>query len=339
MRILIIGGTGNISTAITGELLRRGHDLTLFNRGHTQVPGARTIVGDRTDRPAFEARMRQEGAFDCVIDMVAYAAEEGESLVRAFGGRCGQFIFCSTVDVYAKPAPVYPVTEGHPRGQSAAFPYAYRKGRLEETLERAAAEGAFNLTILRPAATYNDTSAPLGILDSGLAVMRRIREGRPVIVMGDGLSLWTSSHRDDVGLAFANAVGNPATYGRAYTVAGDEALTWLAYYDAARRALDAPPIEFVGIPTWVLVRAAPKSCDWCGVNFKYDNIFDNSAAKADLGYRYTITWAEGVRRMVAHHDAASAIDAAQDHPAYDALVSRFTCLNEYLADEFAPLDV
>ena len=339
MRVLIIGGTGNISTATTRALLERGHDLTLYNRGHQSIEGVRTIVGDRTDHAAFEATLRAEGSYDCVIDMIAYTPEDGPSLVRALGGRCTQLVFCSTVDVYVKPARVYPITESHPLSQNPEFAYAYQKGRLEEILGRAADDGAFALTILRPAATYNDTSAPIGILNSGLAIMRRIQEGRPVIVMGDGLSLWTSSHRDDVGLAFANAVGNPSTFGQAYTVAGDEALTWLGYYGAVAEALGAPPIRTVGIPTALLVQAAPRTCAWCGLNFQYDNIFDNARAKDELGYRYTVTWREGAARMVAYHVAAGDIASAPDHPAYDALVERFERLGAILARDLAPLDV
>jgi nucleoside-diphosphate-sugar epimerase len=226
------------------------------------------------------------------------------------------------VDVYRKPAPQYPISEESPRGADHRFSYAANKVAIEEELERAAASGAFELTIVRPAATYNDQSTPIGILNSGLAVMRRIRQGLPVIVLGDGLSLWTSSHRDDVGRAIAMAAGNHTAYGKAYTISGNEAITWLQYYGAIAEAMKAPDIEFVGIPSRLLAQAAPKTCEWCELNFQYDNVFDNAKARKDLDYHYTVSWAEGVARMVSYQDSIGAIDASSDNPSYNSLVSR-----------------
>src|SRR6185295_1991914 len=114
MKVLIIGGSGNISTAIARDLVERGEAVTIFTRGSQAVEKTLKVnhlVGDRTDFPRFEAQMKAAGVFDCVIDMIGYHPAEVESDLRAFQGRVGQFIFCSTVDVYAKPAPLYPVRE------------------------------------------------------------------------------------------------------------------------------------------------------------------------------------------------------------------------------------
>ena len=242
------------------------------------------------------------------------------------------------MDVFLKPAPSYPVGPKASRGADPRFAYAYDKLRMEEILEEAAAGGAFALTILRPAATYNDHSTPIGILNSGLSVMRRLRLGLPVIVMGDGLTLWCSAHRDDVGAAIARAAGNPRAYGKAYTLAGDEALAWIQYYQAVADALGAPPVTFAGIPTELLLAAAPKTCAWCGLNFKYSNVFDSSPAKRDLEFAYTIPWAEGARRMAAFHDRLGAIDAAVDHPAYAGLIERMRALKNELSQTMSILD-
>ena len=123
MRALIIGGTGHISTGITPLLLARGDTVTLYNRGQTE----QRIVGDRTDHAAFEAQMAEVGVFDCVIDMVCFRPEEAASTLRAFAGRTGQYILCSTVDVYTKPAKRYPVREQEERQPSPQFPYAWNK--------------------------------------------------------------------------------------------------------------------------------------------------------------------------------------------------------------------
>ena len=337
MKVLMIGGTGNIGTAVADTLLQRGWEVTLCGRGQGR-PDCGFIQTDRTRHADFESEMKEHGSWDCVIDMVGYTPTDAQSAVRAFAGRTAQFVFCSTVDVFAKPAPSYPVGPTAPRGADPRFAYAYDKVRMEEILEEAAAGGAFALTILRPAATYNDRSTPIGILNSGLSVMRRLRLGLPVIVMGDGLTLWSSAHRDDVGAAIARAAGNPRAYGKAYTLAADEALTWIQYYQAVADALGAPPVTFVGVPTELLVAAAPKACAWCGVNFKYDNVFDSSPAKEDLKFAYTIPWAEGARRMAAFHERLGEIDAAADHPAYDKLIQRMQALKTELSQTMSMLE-
>jgi nucleoside-diphosphate-sugar epimerase len=342
MKILIIGGTGNISTAITRALVERGDDVTLYNRGKSkvQIPdGYKTILGDRTDYAVFEAQMAEAGRFDCVIDMICYKPEEAESIVRAFRGRIGQLIFCSTVDVYTKPAKLYPITAEAERQPSPVFPYAFNKGLCENILREAHQRGDFPLTIIRPAQTYNDSSTPIPLLGPGTSLLNRIRKGKPVIVHGNGTSLWVASHRDDVGPAFVGAIGNSETFGKGYDVTGDEWMTWEAYYETAARVMDAPPITFVHIPTDLLGKIAPKSAEWCVVNFHYNNIFDNTPAKTDLGFQYTITWEEGVRRMVAWHDERGAIDGSPEYPFYDQIVAAWQRLGEAIVKELAGLDV
>jgi nucleoside-diphosphate-sugar epimerase len=341
MKVLIIGGTGNISTATARHLVARGDEVILYNRGQRQVdiPGAyKTMIGDRYDHAAFEAQMTEAGTFDCAIDMIGYALEDVESAVRAFGGRVKQYIFCSTVDVYTKRPKGYPVTEDTERTPYPSFPYAFKKARCERILEAAQARGDFALTIIRPAQTYNDSSTPLPLIGPGVHLLRRVRQGKPILILGDGTSLWVASHRDDVGPAFAVAAGNPETYGKSYNVTGDEVMTWERYYTVVGEVMGAPPLDLVPIPTDLLGRMAPKAAEWCVENFHYNNLFDNSAAKADLGYRYTIAWEEGVRRMVAWHDARGAIDSSPDFHLYDEIVSAWRRHSEELVREFAGLD-
>lgn len=322
MRVLIIGGTGNISTAIAAQLIGRGDQVVLYNRGkiRPQFEGEyQVIVGDRTDHARFEAQVRQAGVFDCAIDMIGYEPEDAHSAVRACRGRVGRFVFCSTVDVYTKSGARYPVREDAERSPAPAFPYAYKKAQLERILEAAQEEGAFLLTIIRPAATYNDSSAPISLVGKGTLVFHRLRRGLPLILLGDGTSLWVIWHRDDVARAFVAALDNPAAAGRSYHVTGEQWLTWEIYYQTAARVLGVQA-DFARIPTELLVRMAPAAAEWCGINFCFNNLFDNAAAKADLGFCYTITWEEGVRRMVAYHDAQGAIDACPPEPLYDRIV-------------------
>lgn len=300
MKVLIIGGTGLISTPLTHFLLQRGDDVTLCNRGTTpsRVPdGTRILHGDREQYATFENQMREAGSFDCVIDMVGYAPGDGESVVRAFKGRIGQFIFCSTVDVYRKPATRYPYTEAESYG--GLNTYSKNKVVIEKTLLEAHTRGDFPVTIIRPAYTYGESRGVLYPVGSSGAYLDRIRQGKPIIVHGDGSSLWVACHIDDVARAFMAAMGNTQTFGKSYHTTGEEWMTWDQYHQGVAEALGAPPPTFVHIPTDTLVKIAPERAVSVGDNFQFNNIFDNSAAHRELGFRYTISWVEGVRRAVA----------------------------------------
>lgn len=307
MQILIIGGTGLISTAITRDLAARGDRVTVFNRGRREAempPDITLLRGDRTDYAAFEAQMAEAGPFDCVIDMVGYAPEDAASAVRAFRGRVGQFVFCSTVDVYQKPASRYPTTEDEPYGGLNA--YSRNKVTIERTLLAAQDAGGFPLTILRPAATYGEGRAPLSPLSGRDMYFDRLRRGKPLIVHGDGSALWTSCWCEDVAHAFVAAVGNPRAIGRAY--------------HTAAAAIGAPAPTLVHLPTDVLVRATARAA-LIGENFQFNNVFDNAVARADLDFRPTLPWREGVRRMFTWLAAHGRIANSDDDPFEDRLIA------------------
>jgi nucleoside-diphosphate-sugar epimerase len=235
--------------------------------------------------------------FDVVVDMICFTAEEADVAVGAFGGLVRHYVMCSTVDVYTKPANYYPVDEAHERRPSRAFDYAYQKQRAEEILEAAHLASAFPVTVLRPAATYaSHVVAPLGTMD---LYVERLRAGRPVILPGDGSSLWVACHRDDVARAFVAALGNQRTFGRAYNVASDELVTWDRYWRTFAGALGIDEPEFLHVPTNLLTLAAPSMAEWCGFNFQYHNVIDSGAAKQDLDFVSSVPWAKGAQ-LVAH---------------------------------------
>jgi nucleoside-diphosphate-sugar epimerase len=324
MKILIIGGTGLISVSITHELLDRGEDVTLFNRGKSSLPldaRAKVIHGDRTDYAAFETQMHEAGQFDVVMDMVGYQPDDGPSVVRAFGGRVGHFIFCSTVDVYHKPAFRYPYVESEPYGGLNA--YSSNKVILEKTLREAESRGAFPLTIIRPAYTYGESRGPVHPAGGSTMFLDRIRKGKPVIIHGDGTSFWVACHRNDVAHTFVAAAGQPRTYGRAYHTTGEEWMTWDIYVQRIAEALDTPIPRIVHIPTDILMKVAPQRYAVVGENFQYNNIFDNTAAKTDLDFRCTIPWKEGVRRMTAWLEAHNGIENSDLDPTEDRLIEKW----------------
>jgi len=160
-------------------------------------------------------------------------------------------------------------------------------------------------------------------------VIDRMRKGQPIIVHGDGSSLWAACHRDDVARAFVGAAGNPTAYGKAYHVTAKEWLTWDRYYRHVAQAAGAPDPELVHIPTDLLLRAAPERASWCAENFSFNNIFDNTAARNDLGFCYTIPFVEGMARAIAWMDAHDMIEPSESYPYYDRMIDAWkTCSDE-----------
>lgn len=346
MKILIIGGTGLISTRITQQLLARGDEVWHVNRGQRGPSGegfggirfdgpVHTITADRTDYAAFEARMHAALMFDCVMDMVAFAPDDIDSAVRAFGSRTGHYIFCSTVDVYAHPQPSgkLPYTEDAPRfGRNA---YAAQKVECELRLETAQRQNKIDGTIIRPAATYAEGAGILDSLRGRKTYVDRLRKRKPIIVHGDGQSLWCSCHADDVARAFVNAAGNPIAIGQRYHTTGEEFVTWNQHHQIVAEAIGAPEPRLVHIPTEVLAALLPSetladAAHWTLTNFQFNNIFDNGAAKRDLGFRYTVPWADGARRMVAWLDEHGRIEDSDADHFDDNLIAAWDKLREVM---------
>jgi nucleoside-diphosphate-sugar epimerase len=331
MKVLIIGGTGLISTAISRELLAQGIDLMHYNRGqHLSLldQPVNTIYGDRRDFATFERQIAEAGLFDCVIDMVCYRPDEAESDVRAFKGRCGHFIFCSTVDVYTKPPLRYPVLETE--GRFALGDYGQNKVVCEDIFFAAGEAGHFPVTSIRPAHTYGEGGTLIHSFGWGTGYLDRLRKGKPIVVHGDGQSLWVTCHIDDCGHAFVAAIGNPVTFGKGYHVTGEEWLTWDRYHQGVAEAMGAPAPKLVHIPTDLLVQAVPERAAWVGFNFQYSNIFDNTAAKRDLDFHYTIHWVEGARRTVKWLDENSKIENSDNDPFDDQLIAAWEELGQAL---------
>lgn len=323
MNVLIIGGTGLISSPMTRLLLERGDRVTHYNRGKLDlypVPaGVHQLHGDRTDYATFEQQMAAAGEFDVVIDMVGYQPGDGESVVRAFRGRTGHFIFCSTVDVYQKPATRYPVTEDEAYGGLNA--YSTNKVAIEKTLLAAHARGDLPVTIIRPAYTYGEGRGPVHSLGNRTTYLDRIRKGKPIIVHGDGSSFWTACYRDDVAAAFVNAAGQPHTFGRGYHTPSDEWMTWNLYHQRVAEAMGVPTPELVHIPTDVLAKIAPTRARVVPENFQFNNIFDSSAAATDLDFQPTLRWVEGVQRMVMWLDEHGRMENSDDDPLEGRLIA------------------
>ena len=332
MRVLIIGGTGLISTGITRQLLTKGgFEIYHYNRGKREEAfngAVHTIIGDRYDHAAFEAQIAELPTFDCVIDMIGYAVADVESLLRAFGGKCGHLIFCSTVDVYSRPASTYPVKESEPF-RPTEWDYAQKKAQCEWLLWNWYAETRNPFTVLRPVHTYGAGGASLHTFGGASYHLDRLKKGRPIIVHGDGTSLWSSVHRDDCALAFVNAIGNAKTFGKSYHLPGDECVTWNQYHEIIAEAIGAPKPEIVHIPIDLLYKMDKRAyISW--INFAYNNSFDPAAAKADLGYKYTVTIADGMRAIYENLVAQGKLQNSDDVPQDDQIIAAWRTLSAAL---------
>lgn len=314
MRVLIVGGTGVISTPLTARLVEAGHEVVHYNRGQRPIRGAApaaTITGDRNDFPRFEAQMAEAGHWDCVYDMVVFRPEEAASAVHAFRGRTRLYAFCSTVDVYQKPAPCYPVTEDSPlQGVSA---YGIAKAACEAALVDAHDRGDLAVTTLRPAYTYGPGAR--GVLHSlgfDTRFLERLRRGLPVIVHGDGMGLWVACDAADAATAFAGVLGNEGASGRAYNVVGEETITWNQYVQRLAAALGWPAPELVRIPTDLLLKLAPEAATITAENLQFPNVIGNARAKAELGFRCTVPFETGMLRLVEWLDIEGKLDRGTD---------------------------
>lgn len=299
MKVLIIGGTGQISRAISAQFLEAGVDLTLYHRGKSILPelsGCHTLLGDRNDFQGFEKQIAEAGSFDCVIDMVCFLPEQAESLVRAFGNRISQLIFCSSAAVYQRPADKYPITEAEALVPTSA--YGQNKLHCEQILISAYEKGLFNVSILRPANTYGPGGDLIYTLGWGNGFLDRIRKGKALVSPGDGSSFRAYCHAKDVARAFVNAAGNSHAYGRAYHVTGEEWLTWDRYFEIIAQELGMPLPQLVHIPCEVLYAMAPNQLLDVIENYRFNNIFNNQAAREDLGFQYTIPFRQGVHETI-----------------------------------------
>jgi len=311
MRILIIGGTGLISTAITRQLLEAGYHVTLFNRGvsENRLPyGAKNMNGNRRDYPAFE-EIFSDKTFDVVVDMIAFTPEDSASAVRAFSGRVGQFIHCSTVCVYSGPtvqvpSPSIPIPETEPFHSAPSCTYGQNKILCERLLQQESEQNKFPVTIMRPSHSYGEGGGIHRGFGPSTGFVDRMRQGKPIIVFGDGSSLWAACHVEDVARGFIGVMGNSKCLSEAYHITGDEWMTWNTYYDQVAQAVDGK-FEPIYIPTNILAQIAPQWGDGTRDIFSWPSIFDNSKIKRDTNYTgQTIRWLEGVRRNIEWHEAS-----------------------------------
>lgn len=325
MKILFIGGTGNISTSVSKLAVERGFELYLLNRGQTDVTieGTHTITADIT-RPDQVKAVLGDQYFDVVTNWIAFEEADIERDLALFEGQCGQYIFISSASVYQKPL-VHPIiTESTPLA-NPHWGYSRRKIQCEERLVRAYRETQFPFTIVRPSHTYA-TRIPVAVGNSGSYVIpQRMLEGKPVVVHGDGTSLWTLTHADDFAKGFVGLLGHPQAIGHAFHLTSDFVLTWDQVYQCIGDALGVKP-NLVHVPSEFIASVDPATGAgllgdkmWCA-------LFDNTKIKRFVpDYVASIPFHAGIRRTLAWFQAEEGRmqASADDHALLDRIINAY----------------
>lgn len=304
MKILFIGGTGTISMAVSKLLLSQGHTLYLLNRGNRNL----SLSGDLVELKADvndENRVKElikELHFDAVADFIAFEPPQLERDYRLFKGKTDQFIFISSASAYQKPLADYRINEGTPLA-NPYLEYSQNKIACEDYLMKLYREEGFPVTIIRPSHTYDERSVPMGAhgKNGSYAIVKRMLEGKPVLIHGDGTSLWTLTHNSDFAVAMAGLIGNIHAIGEAVQITSDESLTWNQIYQIVANAL--------GVKLNA-VHASTEFLDACG---EYDFrgsllgdksntvVFDNSKLKRLVpGFTARVRADQGIRDTVSY---------------------------------------
>ena len=309
VRVLSIGGTGNISSAVTQLLVDGGADLTLLNRGQSGSPDVPAIHADIRDAAAVGAALRRE-RFDVVIDWIAFTPEHVATDIELFAD-VSQYVFISSAAVYRPPSPGHPLVEDAPLG-NPGWQYAMDKIACEELLRR---ETGFPSTIVRPAHTYGETRIPTAVDGEGYTIVDRMRRGKPVIVHDDGTSLWTLTHNSDFARALAGLLGNAGAVGESFHITSDFTLTWDQVTETIATAAGLEvDIVHVASETIAAVDAGLGTELLC--DKRHSLVFDNAKLKRFVpGFDAIVSFADGVERSLAWFDADPArktIDAERD---------------------------
>jgi nucleoside-diphosphate-sugar epimerase len=305
VKVLFIGGTGNISTSVSRLCVERGIDLYLLNRGNRKVdiPKANIIHGDIANLEKVKSDLANHH-WDTVVDWIAYTEQDIERDINLFRKKTRQFIFISSASAYQKP-PSHPViTESTPLA-NPFWQYSRDKIACEERLNRAYRDEGFPITIVRPSLTY-DTVIPVPIGGwTEYTIIDRMKRGKPIIVHGDGTSLWTVTHAEDFAKGFVGLLGHQQAIGHAFHITSDEILTWDQIYKAVAHAAGCEP-KIVHIASEFLARYDPSLTGSLIGDKSVSVIFDNTKIKRFVPeYRATIPFARGFKRTLAWFEAES----------------------------------
>ncbi|HEY8837871.1 MAG TPA: NAD-dependent epimerase/dehydratase family protein [Dehalococcoidia bacterium] len=303
LRVLFIGGTGVISAAAAERAVAVGHRLTMLNRGSNTLrptaEGAEVLKADIRDKASVHAALGNR-MFDVVVDFVAFTADHVAADIELFTGRTGQYVFISSASAYQKPPARLPILESTPL-RNPFWQYSRDKIACEDLLVKAYREDDFPVTIIRPSHTYDRTSIAL---TGGWTDIARMRAAKPVVVHGDGTSLWTLTHSSDFAKAIVGLLGLPQAIGDSFTITSDEYLPWNRIYEIFAEAAGAPMPQLVHIASDTIAAAAPELGPSLLGDKSHSVVFDNGKVKALVPeFTCTVPFALGARQILNWFDA------------------------------------
>ncbi len=338
MKALFIGGTGVISTSISRLLVSQGWDLTLLNRGNraNDVPGAKQLIADVNDEAAAAAAIGDQH-FDVVADFIAFVPAQVERDIRLFTGKTDQYIVISSASAYQKPLSSPVITEATPLS-NPHWEYSRNKIAIEERLMKEYRENGFPVTIVRPSHTFNFRSMPVAVHgDKGAwQVMKRMMEGKPVPVPGDGATLWAVLNSDDFAPAFVGLMGNIHAIGQAVQITGEELLTWNQIMESIARAVGGV-YKPCYVPTSLLMRCGKYDFEGAMLGDKSNTvIFDNT-----LAHRLVPTWKIQKRFDQAARESAAYFlshpELQVEDPEFDRFCDALAGIMQAAGDQIAAL--
>jgi nucleoside-diphosphate-sugar epimerase len=325
LRVLFIGGTGVISSACVREAIARDVEVVVLNRGQSTTrplpAGVRELRADARD-PRSVTHALEGLDFDSVVDFVAFTAGHVRADIEQFEGRTGQYVFISTASAYQTPPARLPVTESTPL-RNPFWQYSRDKIACEDLLVAEYRDTGFPATIVRPSHTYDASKT---VLSGGWTSLARLLAGKPVIVHGDGTSLWTVTHHTDFARAFVPLLGHPRTLGEAFHITSDDVLTWDQIAYALGAALGVTP-RIVHVPSDVIASRDPEWGAGLLGDKAHSAVFDNSKVKSVVpGWRAVVPFERGAREIA---------DWYRADPARQVVDEKLDALMDQLAADFA----
>jgi nucleoside-diphosphate-sugar epimerase len=319
LRVLFIGGSGTISSACSSLAVERGIELYVLNRGRSverPLPEQATVLQGDVRDPQSVAKALDGLDFDAVVDWVAFTPEHVQADIELFRGRTRQYVFISSASAYQTPPARVPVLESTPLA-NPFWQYSRDKIACEDLLMAAYRSGGFPVTIVRPSHTYDRTSVPF---DGGWTVLGRMRQGKEIVVHGDGTSLWTLTHHTDFGRGFVPLLGHPRTIGDAFHITSDDVLTWnqIAESLAAAAGVEA---RLVHVPSDAIAAADPEWGAGLLGDKAHSMVFDNAKLRSVVpDYLATVPFEQGAREIVAWYDQDPSRQRVD--PRFDTLMDR-----------------
>ncbi len=298
MKILFIGGTGNISAECVELVCRRGHNVYILTRGHKPVPdNVRALHADRYDYSSMRQAL-SNSTFDVVVNFLGFTPAELKIDYELLRDRIGHYVFISSTVVYAKPLPELPVTEHTPLGNPFSE-YAQNKIACETQLQQWHQRENFPVTIVRPSHTYSCSWIPNAVASGDYTFAARLERGKPVFVHDNGQSLWTLTAASDFAVGLAGLLGKKETVGETYHITSDEVLTWNQIYHEIARALGVSEPQAIQIPTGFICETEAKMTAKLLGDKAENGVFDNAKIKREVpDYQCRTNFRDGIRKSV-----------------------------------------